>query len=1086
MATTLTQDLESIKTVEDKLTANQVAQFAYTQEAYNDPEHYADGVQVYDVNNPNNIPVADASILKVNETVLSKGYRSQASSITRMLLNHFLGRTSYNLNKANDLIKSLVTTIKANLGQANGLATLDANGRIPYSQLPETALEFKGMWDASANNPVLKDESGERTKGDFYICNVAGTANFGTAQNPRTVTFFENDRVIYDGSLWQRLSAGDVKTVNNVQPVDGNVKLTPADIELGNVNNTSDENKPVSQYQQEAISQAEARAKDLSNATGKLDVVHGGTNADNPTDARTQLGIDLELLKKANTIEGISAVDTLALTANADVFIQTFVNAVIEKVPRDVQNSIVKFVTNSAKAVNIVFDSTTPLPSGAVKISSDGLIIIGNLVKMDNNTSNLDMSLIFLDKNKTFYTCRVEQDGSHVVTASISQSQASLTFDSTPTDNSSNPVTSSGIYNAIKGAIEALDVDSAGGDGKYIESISETDGKISATAQSMDTTPTLNSNKAVTSGGIKGAINSAIETAEDLSNATGILPVVHGGTGTDSFDTVPTAGSNKPVTSDGVRTAIDERLSDVVNTGDSAFPERLSYGDFKFTASGAFNFFQTENKDTWLGRVFGKFFGYFWQQQGTHDYSSLTRTTELVSLPGREEVICGTTSGIIVLGTNIKILPNEYIEDIKLVNNSILVATRSGLYVGDKIVTVPSISGGDGTTVENLNILLVNFSKVALTDVDEVRNISVLDNNVFIVTEQVTSGNLHTQVFSHPKTTSYSSVTDWYRVLNLTASGYSSNKIPPVTKNPFNGYVYFLHLVSVSSFKKNCQIYSAYSENGTFSPLGSTFTPSSVISYDRIVCSKEGTLILPESDTLAKYADIIAIDKANLRKTVTPGLTSAIYGLKCVPLKNGQFILSADGSNAGLQLGGFNFPPYSIDGFYIRGVDNADSTPDLLFRGYTIQDIIPVDDDVTGEKIIVLATNSDNSKQGLFRLENAQELDTSSNTTLANGGIKTLIQSTVAKKIDCVKCKHGVLVFLRLSDSDTWSIEYRPQISKYTYTECRPISLNQISSTANDNFLSMAYSHGKFVASSATKYLTSGYEEAVRAGLIPE
>ena len=1077
MATTLTQDLDSIKAVEDKLTANQVAQFAYTQEAYNDPERYADGVQAYDVNNPNNIPVADASILKVNETVLSKGYRSQASSITRMLLNHFLGRTSYNLNKANDLIKSLVTTIKANLGQANGFATLDANGRIPYSQLPESAIEFKGAWNAQTNTPALADGTG--TKGDFYVVSVAGTQNLGSGN----IQFFVNDRVIYDGEVWQRLSAGDVKTVNSVQPVNGNITLTPSDIGLGNVNNTSDADKPVSTAQQEAISQAEANAENLANATGKLDVVHGGTNADNPTDARTQLGVDLELLKKANTIEGISAVDTLALTANANVFIKDFVNAIIAKVPRDVQNSIVKFVTDSTKAVNIVFDSTTPLPSGAVKISSDGLIIIGNLVKMDNNTSNLDMSLIFLDKNKTFFTCRVEQDGSHVVTASISQSQASLTFDSTPTDNSSNPVTSSGIYNAIKGAIEALDVNSVGGDGKYIEGILETDGKISASAQTMDTTPALNSNKAVTSSGIKGAIDSAVNTAEDLSNATGILSVAHGGTGTDSFDTVPTAGSNKPVTSDGIRTAIDGRLPAVVDTGDSAFPERFSYGDFKFTASGAFNFFQTENKDTWLGRVFGKFFGYFWQQQGTHDYSSLTRTTELVSLPDGS-VICGTTSGIVVLSKSSKILPNKYIEDIKLVNNSILVATRNGLYVGDMIVTVPSIS--NGTTVKRFHITMVNFSKVNLTDVDTVRNISVLDDKVFIVTEQVTSGNLHTKVFSHPKTFSYSSDTDWTTVLNLTASGTSSTKIPPVTKNPFNGYVYFLHSVKPSTFEVNCQIYSASSENGTFSPLGSTFTPSSLTYYDRIVCSKEGTLILPGSDTLTKYADIIAIDKANLLKTVTPGLTSAIYGLKCVPLKNGQFILSADGNNAGLQLGGFNFPPYSINGFYIRGIDNADSTPDLLFRGYTIQDITPVDDDITGEKIIVLATDSNNNKQGLFRLENAQELDTSSNTTLANGGVKTLIQSTVAKKIDCVKCKHGVLVFLRLSDLDTWSIEYRPQISKYTYTECKPISLKQISSTANDNFLSMVYSHGKFVTSSATKYFTSGYEEAVQAGLIPD
>lgn len=60
---------------------------------------------------------------------------------------------------------------------------------------------------------------------------------------------------------------------------------------------------------------------------------------------------------------------------------------------------------------------------------------------------------------------------------------------------------------AVAAAIGGLDVSSVGGDGKYISAISETDGKISATATTMDTTPTANSTKAVTSGGIKTALN---------------------------------------------------------------------------------------------------------------------------------------------------------------------------------------------------------------------------------------------------------------------------------------------------------------------------------------------------------------------------------------------------------------------------------------------------------------------------------------------------------------------------------------------------------------------------------------------------
>lgn len=214
---TLSEDLASIKTVEDTLTANKVARFAYTEDAYN--LNHANGVDIYNVDNDQNIPNGTPSIMKVNQTVIDKGYRAQASSITRMLMNHFLGRLSYNLNKVNDNMSNLLSTLQSHLGTANGVATLDENGRIPYSQLPESAMEFKGTWNAETNTPTLANGTG--TKGDFYICNVAGTVDFGSGE----VSFAENDRVLYDGSTWTKLGAGAVQTVNGIEPVNGNVAL---------------------------------------------------------------------------------------------------------------------------------------------------------------------------------------------------------------------------------------------------------------------------------------------------------------------------------------------------------------------------------------------------------------------------------------------------------------------------------------------------------------------------------------------------------------------------------------------------------------------------------------------------------------------------------------------------------------------------------------------------------------------------------------------------------------------------------------------------------------------------------------------
>ena len=227
---TLNEDLSAIKEVEDKIVANKVARFAYTDEAYTTND--ANGVAEYNVNNDQNIPTADASVLKVNETVLSKGYRAQASSVTRMLLNHFFGRMSYNLNKVNDIVSNLIATLIGHRGTANGFATLDENGRIPYSQLPESVMEYKGQWNAETNTPTLADGTG--TKGDFYIVSVAGTQNLGSGN----IQFSENDRIIYDGSVWSRLSAGGVKTVNSVLPTNGNVALTGENIPVSATNAT--------------------------------------------------------------------------------------------------------------------------------------------------------------------------------------------------------------------------------------------------------------------------------------------------------------------------------------------------------------------------------------------------------------------------------------------------------------------------------------------------------------------------------------------------------------------------------------------------------------------------------------------------------------------------------------------------------------------------------------------------------------------------------------------------------------------------------------------------------------------------------
>lgn len=74
-------------------------------------------------------------------------------------------------------------------------------------------------------------------------------------------------------------------------------------------------------------------------------------------------------------------------------------------------------------------------------------------------------------------------------------------------------LTQSSVDGDIADAIGELDVPSVGGAGEYIESISEADGKITAVKQTMDTTPTANSTKACTSGGVKAYVDSQVTQA---------------------------------------------------------------------------------------------------------------------------------------------------------------------------------------------------------------------------------------------------------------------------------------------------------------------------------------------------------------------------------------------------------------------------------------------------------------------------------------------------------------------------------------------------------------------------------------------
>ena len=92
------------------------------------------------------------------------------------------------------------------IGANNGIAPLDASGKIPSGYLPVTGMQYKGTWDASTNTPTLSDATGQ--DGWYYRVTDAGTQNLGSGN----ITFSVGDDVIHNGVSWERAPSGVAAT----------------------------------------------------------------------------------------------------------------------------------------------------------------------------------------------------------------------------------------------------------------------------------------------------------------------------------------------------------------------------------------------------------------------------------------------------------------------------------------------------------------------------------------------------------------------------------------------------------------------------------------------------------------------------------------------------------------------------------------------------------------------------------------------------------------------------------------------------------------------------------------------------------
>ena len=208
---------------------------------------------------------------------------------------------------------------------------------------------------------------------------------------------------------------------------------------------------------------------------------------------------------------------------------------------------------------------------GAV-LEEDGIINCNAITSGDDGPTPDVSFLIDNTLTETYKAAGAKTVGDRLATinTTLGRKQNTLTFDSTPTSGSSNPVTSGGVKTALDTKQNNLTFDStptANSTNPVTSGGVKTALDTKQNNLEFDTTPTANSTNPVTSGGVKTALDGKQDTLtfDTTPTASSLNPVTSGGIKTAlnakqnklTFDTTPTANSTKPVTSGGVKAALD-------------------------------------------------------------------------------------------------------------------------------------------------------------------------------------------------------------------------------------------------------------------------------------------------------------------------------------------------------------------------------------------------------------------------------------------------------------------------------------------------------------------------------------------------
>ena len=289
-------------------------------------------------------------------------------------------------------VTGLGTAATKDAGAALGVATLDAGGKVPASQIPlQGDLNYQGTWNATTNTPTLTSSVG--TKGYYYVVDVAGTTNLNGITDWQI-----GDWAIFNGSVWQKVDNTDA--VTSVNGFTGTVVLTTTNIAEGTNFYYTDARARASNSAGTGIS--------YDNSTGVI------TNSapDQTVSLTDGTGIDVTGTYPNFTITNTAPDQTVVLTAGTGISTSgTYPNFTITNTSPSLGGDVVgpTGATNNAVAR---YDSTTGklIQNSLVIIDDTGSVTGVNALTAESLTVNNNATLGFSNTDTLEVNARITTD----------------------------------------------------------------------------------------------------------------------------------------------------------------------------------------------------------------------------------------------------------------------------------------------------------------------------------------------------------------------------------------------------------------------------------------------------------------------------------------------------------------------------------------------------------------------------------------------------------------------------------------------------------------------------------------------------